>query len=168
MTDAFIHSGGDPQVGNLATPINSSPVAKAFLNSLPAYRKGLSPLGRGLEIGMAHGYFVYGPFAVFGPFRDGDLSSLGALLSAIGLISILMIALSLYVFAGVSKPEATLTTPEPPESWGTDEGWSEFSSGFFLGGCSGAIFAYFLCTAPHLSPLMDLAAKSIGGAPIPF
>ena len=48
----------DPTVGNLATPVNSSYFTKAFLNALPAYRPSLSPNRRGLEVGMAHGFFL--------------------------------------------------------------------------------------------------------------
>ncbi len=62
-----VHEAGDNQVGNLATPINSSDFTKSFINNLPAYRKGLSPQRRGLEIGMAHGYWLIGPFAKLGP-----------------------------------------------------------------------------------------------------
>lgn len=51
--------------GNLATPINSSPLVKAFINNLPAYRRGLSPIRRGLEVGLAHGYWLVGPFFKF-------------------------------------------------------------------------------------------------------
>jgi Photosystem I reaction centre subunit XI len=47
---------GDPFTGHLATPISASDFTKAFIGNLPAYRKGLSPLVRGLEIGLAHGY----------------------------------------------------------------------------------------------------------------
>jgi len=47
----------DPFVGHLATPITSSSVTRALLKNLPAYRLGLTPLLRGLEIGLAHGYF---------------------------------------------------------------------------------------------------------------
>ena len=54
----------DPTVGNLATPVNSSYFTKAFLNALPIYRPSLSPNRRGLEIGMTHGYLLYGPFAI--------------------------------------------------------------------------------------------------------
>ena len=65
----------DPTVGNLATPVNSSYFAKAFLNALPAYRPALSPNRRGLEVGMAHGFFLYGPFT-----SGRDTSELQALL----------------------------------------------------------------------------------------
>lgn len=145
-----ISSGGDPQVGNLATPINASAFSKAFINNLPGYRKGLSAQRRGLEIGMAHGYFVYGPFALLGPLRDSDYAAIAGLLAAVGLVAILTVALSLYGAAGVSTPTATLTTPNPPENLGTDEGWSEFAGAFLLGGCGGAFFAYFLCSTPFV------------------
>lgn len=34
----------------------------ALLSNLPAYRTGVSPLLRGVEIGLTHGFFVTGPF----------------------------------------------------------------------------------------------------------
>lgn len=154
-----IQHGGDPQVGNLATPINASAFSKTFLNNLPGYRKGLSAQRRGLEIGMAHGFFIYGPFAVLGPLRDSDYASLAGLLAAVGLISILTVALSLYGSVGVSTPTATLTNPHPPENLGTSEGWSEFASSFLLGGCGGAFFAYFLCSTPFVEPLVRIAGS---------
>jgi len=49
MTTSFVNPAGDPQVGNLATPLNSSGFTRAFINNLPAYREGLSPIRRGLE-----------------------------------------------------------------------------------------------------------------------
>ncbi len=51
----------DPFTGHLSTPISDSGFTRALIGNLPAYRKGLSPLIRGLEIGMAHGYFLVGP-----------------------------------------------------------------------------------------------------------
>ncbi|MDJ0724697.1 MAG: photosystem I reaction center subunit XI [Prochloraceae cyanobacterium] len=149
----MIQSGGDPQVGNLATPINSSEFSTAFIRNLPAYRQGLSPIRRGLEVGMAHGYLIYGPFALLGPLRDSDNSSLAGMLSAIGLVVILTICLSIYGNTGSGKPIATLTTPNPPVELGTKEGWSEFATGFFLGGSGGAIVAYFISTS--LLPMLN-------------
>ena len=66
----------DPFVGHLATPITSSSVTRAILKNLPAYRFGLTPLLRGLEIGLAHGYFLIGPFAKLGPLRNSDIGLL--------------------------------------------------------------------------------------------
>ena len=51
---------GNPQLGNLETPINSSPLSKWFIRNLPAYRPEHTPFRRGLEVGMAHGYFLFG------------------------------------------------------------------------------------------------------------
>ena len=90
----------DPTVGNLATPINSSSFSKAFLNALPAYRPSLSPNRRSLEVGMAHGFFLYGPFAITGPLRLTEYASTSGLLATIGLVSILTVCLSLYGTAG--------------------------------------------------------------------
>lgn len=153
--DAVTH-GGDPQVGNLATPLNSSVFSKAFIQNLPAYRAGLSANRRGLEVGMAHGYFLYGPFIVLGPLRSSDSAELAGFLASAGLIAILTIALSLYASAMGGKPVSTVTTPDIPEELGTKEGWSDFASGFFLGGCGGAFFAYFLCSTPHVELLQDV------------
>ena len=79
----------DPFVGHLATPITSSAVTRAILQNLPAYRLGLTPLLRGLEIGLAHGYFLMGPFVMLGPLRNSEVALLSGFLSTIGLIVIL-------------------------------------------------------------------------------
>ena len=40
----------DPFTGHLSTPISDSAFTRAFIDNLPAYRKGLAPLVRGLEL----------------------------------------------------------------------------------------------------------------------
>jgi len=155
MAMEMVRDAGDPQVGNLATPVNSSDFTKAFINNLPVYRDGLSSNRRGLEIGMAHGYLLYGPFALLGPLRDSDLGPFAGLLAAIGLVSILTICLSIYGDVGVSAPQPSVTTPNPPSDLGTKEGWSDFASGFWIGGCGGAAFAYFLCTTPQVQQVVE-------------
>ena len=125
----------DPCVGNLATPVNSSYFTRAFLNALPAYRPSLSPNRRGLEVGMAHGFFLYGPFAITGPLRHTEFASTAGLLATIGLVSILTVCLSIYGTAGQG----------------------EFASGFWLGGCGGAAFAWFLCSTALVAPLVKIA-----------
>ena len=159
MTVEMVSAGGDPQVGNLSTPINGSGVVKAYINNLPAYRQGLSASNRGLEIGMAHGYFLYGPFALLGPFRGSEAAPIVGLLTAVGVISVLTIAVTLYIKAGVSMPSSTLTTPEPPEELGTKQGWSDLTSGFWMGGCSGAFFAYVICQTPHMVALQNIVSN---------
>ena len=42
------------------TPVTSSPVVAGFLSNLPAYRIGVSPLLRGVEIGLVHGFLAAG------------------------------------------------------------------------------------------------------------
>ncbi|MFM7549581.1 MAG: photosystem I reaction center subunit XI, partial [Cyanobacteriota bacterium] len=36
-------------------------------------------------------------------------------------------------------------------------GWAEFASGFWLGGCGGAAFAWFLCGTTLVGPLVNIA-----------
>ena len=150
---------GDPQIGNLETPLNSSGLSRAFISNLPAYREGLSAQRRGLEVGMAHGYLLYGPFALLGPLRDSDVPAVAGLLAAVGLVLILTVCLSLYSGANVSPSVSRNTLPyTPPEALSTDEGWSEFAGSFLIGGIGGAAFAYFLtANLPILSSLLAVA-----------
>ena len=147
---------GDPQIGNLETPLNSSGLSKAFISNLPAYRQGLSPQRRGLEVGMAHGYLLYGPFALLGPLRDTDVPAIAGLIGAVGLVLILTICLSLYSGANLSPEVSRNTLPyQPPENLSHDEGWSEFAGSFLIGGIGGAAFAYLLsANLPLLSGLV--------------
>jgi photosystem I subunit XI len=128
---------GDPFVGNLSTPISDSAFTRAFIGNLPAYRKGLSPILRGLEIGMAHGYFLSNPWLKFGPLRDSDVAALGALISGIALIMLATACLSAYGIVSFQKGGGS----DPLQ---TAEGWSQFSAGFFVGAMGGAFASFFL------------------------
>lgn len=131
---------GDPFTGNLATPISASGFTKAFIGNLPAYRKGLSPLLRGLEIGMAHGYFLVGPWTVLGPLRDyAEFASLGGLISAMAIVLLGTTCLSIYGLVSFQGNNAG-----GDDSLQTSEGWSQFAAGFFVGGMGGAFTAYFI------------------------
>ncbi|KAM3114372.1 photosystem I reaction center subunit XI [Phormidesmis sp. 146-33] len=139
------------QAGNLLTPINSSDFTLNFLKNLPIYRSGLSPLTRGLEIGMAHGYWLIGPFVKLGPLRDSASANLAGLIAAASLIVIATVCLSLYGsitferrLEAIPRPAFAEMVPNVPTSLQTVEGWSQFSSGFLIGGMGGAIFAYLL------------------------
>jgi photosystem I subunit 11 len=127
----------DPFVGHLATPITSSAVTRAILRNLPAYRFGLTPLLRGLEIGLAHGYFLIGPFAKLGPLRDSDIALFAGFLSTIGLILILTLGLTIYGAAAFQKDSATETVNQLQ----TKKAWDQFKGGFFVGACGSAGFA---------------------------
>jgi photosystem I subunit XI len=141
--DEIQPAGGDPQIGNLETPVNSSGFVRAFINGLPAYRANLSAQRRGLEIGMAHGYWLFGPYAVTSQFRNSSVSDLVGLFEAIVSIMVLTIALSLYSSSNPPKPVST-TTAHAPQAFASEEGWSEFAGGFLVGGVGGAAFAYFV------------------------
>jgi photosystem I subunit XI len=139
-----VHPAGDPQYANLATPINSSAWVRAYLNSLPAYRVGLSPVRRGLEVGIAHGYWLVGPFAKFNPLRFTDQGTLTALASAIGVVFISTLLIWLYAASNPPKPIGTITVPNPPDAFKTPKGWNQYGSGFLVGGSIGAVIAYFI------------------------
>jgi photosystem I subunit XI len=139
-----VNPPGDIYDGNLATPINSAPIVKAYINALPAYRQGISAMRRGLEIGMAHGYWLIGPFAKLGPLRDTNIANLAGLLSTFGLILISTIAISLYAYSNPPQPTTTFTIPNPPDTYKSGHGWNEYATGFLIGGVGGATVAYFL------------------------
>lgn len=101
----------------------------------------MTPLLRGLEIGLAHGYFLMGPFVKLGPLRNSDIGLLAGFLSTIGLILILTLGLTIYGVAVFSNE-----TPEQESNNGlqTKKSWNQFKGGFFVGACGSAGFA-FIC-----------------------
>jgi|TARA_A100001388_G_C28502657_1_gene372362 photosystem I subunit 11 len=132
----------DPFVGHLSTPITTSSITKTYLSLLPAYKPGLSPLLRGINIGYVHGYFLLGPFVQLGPLRDSQVANFVGFVSTISLIIILTTCLLIYGFVTFknnddSDDSATL-------NWLTSKGWSQFTSGFIVGGFGGASIAYVL------------------------
>ncbi|MBF2000025.1 MAG: photosystem I reaction center subunit XI [Synechococcales cyanobacterium C42_A2020_086] len=138
----------DPCRGNLATPINSSAWARAYIRNLPAYRPGLSPLMRGLEIGLAHGYFLVGPEVVVGPLRE---SAHGANLS--GLITAIYITVSaclgisifaLTTFQGDPRGAYNSKSQDDLRPLRNKEDWFQLAGGILMGATGGAIFAYLL------------------------
>ncbi len=131
--------GGDPFVGHLATPISASDFTKSFIGNLPAYRKGISPILRGLEVGMAHGYFLVGPEIYLGPLRGTDAASIAGLIFAVTIVLIGTTCLSVY---GIAKFQGSPTNSDDPLQ--SAEGWSQFAAGFFIGGMGGAFVAHFL------------------------
>lgn len=132
----------DPFTGHLATPISASGFTKALINNLPAYRQGLSPLLRGLEVGMAHGYFLIGPWYKFGPLRDSDHAALGAYISVVALLLLATICLSSYGIVSFQGGRNKVGTGDA--AMNTSEGWSMFTAGFFFGGMGGVTVAYFI------------------------
>ncbi|RWR87110.1 photosystem I reaction center subunit XI, chloroplastic-like protein [Cinnamomum micranthum f. kanehirae] len=142
---------GDPFIGSLETPVTSSPLIAWYLSNLPAYRTAVSPLLRGIEVGLAHGYLLVGPFVKTGPLRDTPYAGAAGSLAAGGLVTILSICLTMYGIASFKEgepstaPTLTLTgRKKEADKLQTADGWAQFSGGFFFGGISGVIWAYFL------------------------
>ena len=127
----------DPFVGHLSTPITTSASTRALLGNMPAYRRNLSPVVRGFEIGLAHGYFLVGPFDKLGPLRNSEMGLLAGFLSALGLVTILAVGLTIYGIASFQKADKG-------DGLQTAEGWSKFTGGFTVGAYGGALFAFLL------------------------
>ena len=103
-----------------------------FLSNLPAYRTGVSPLLRGVEIGLTHGFFVAGPFIKLGPLRATEAAEVSGSLSAAGLVLILTACLSsarpappraplsrstAYVIRPLAPPQSTAPCPSSRPRW---------------------------------------------------
>ncbi len=78
------------------TPVTSAPLVAWYLSNLPAYRTGVSPLLRGVEIGLAHGFFLVGPFIKLGPLRNTDVADIVGCINGAALVLILTLALTAY------------------------------------------------------------------------
>jgi len=137
MSEFIKPYNNDPFVGNLSTPVTTSTATKLYLGGLPIYRKGLSALMRGIEIGMAHGYFLIGPFYILGPMRNTENALFAGLMSAIGLVLILSLGLTIYGLASFQDKGQL-------EGLESSKGWRKFTSGFFIGASGGAGVAYLL------------------------
>ncbi|MEL6814434.1 MAG: photosystem I reaction center subunit XI, partial [Cyanobacteria bacterium J06598_3] len=124
-----------------STPISDSAFVRAFIGNLPGYRPGLSPIMRGLEIGLAHGYFLVGPEVVVGALRDyAPAPYFGGLVTAIVIVLLGTVGMNVY---GKTLPTEA-NSPAGSDRLKTGEGWSELAGGFFLGGMGGAYMAYLL------------------------
>lgn len=130
----------DPFVGHLSTPITTSNLTRSYLSLLPAYKVGLSPLLRGINIGYVHGYFLLGPFVKLGPLRDSEVAQFVGLVSTISLIIILTACLLIYGYVRFSENEKE----DNPIDFLNSKGWQQFTSGFIVGGFGGASVAYVL------------------------
>lgn len=138
----------DPFVGHLATPITSSSITRALLKNLPAYRSGLTPLLRGLEIGLAHGYFLIGPFVKLGPLRNSNIALLSGFISTLGLIIILTLGLTIYGMTVFG--ENKIVQQQTIKELQTKKAWDQFKGGFFVGACGSAGFAFICLTSVPL------------------
>jgi photosystem I subunit XI len=136
---------GDIFVGHLSTPITTSNLTRSYLSLLPAYKAGLSPLLRGINIGYVHGYFLLGPFVKLGPLRDSQVANFVGFVSTISLLIILTTCLLIYGFVSFSDSKAEEGSEKKElVDFLNSKGWSQFTSGFIVGGFGGTSIAYVL------------------------
>jgi len=140
----------DPFIGMLETPVTSSPLVAGLLSNLPAYRVGVSPVLRGVEVGLAHGFLLVGPFIKLGPLRDTPIAEVTGCLSAAGLVGILTLCLTIYGAVSFQNEDVIGTKTLSGRELGKDalqsaDGWAKFTSCWLVGGLSGCAWGY-LCT----------------------
>lgn len=147
-TDPIQPYQGDPFNSNLSTPINDSALAKAFINNLPAYRQGLTPFMRGLEIGMAHGYFLVGPEVVVGPLREtAHGANLSGFITAIYIAVSACLGISIFAittFQGNPRGAYNSYSKDSLRPFRSKEEFNQLNGGIFIGAMGGAVFAYWL------------------------
>jgi len=132
--------GKEPFAGDqVQTPVTSSGFAVQFLDNLAFYREGLKPWQRGLEIGMAHGYFIIGPFVSLGPLRNTPEAATVGLLAGCALIGI--VSVGGLLFGATIKPTLFDKEGDAPAA-----GYQEMINWHALGGLGGAGFAHALIT----------------------
>merc|ERR1711981_912085 len=120
----------------LETPVTSAPMVATYLSNLPAYRIGVSPSLRGVEVGLAHGFFLPGPFIKLGPLRNvpGTAEVVGCV-SAVCLAIILTACLSIYGAVSFNDEDVSPKKSLNGKALDIDElqtadGWARFTSGW--------------------------------------
>lgn len=121
------------------TPVTNGAFAVQFVNNLAFYREGLKPWQRGLEVGMAHGYFIIGPFVALGPLRNTPEAATVGLLAGCALIGI--VSVGGLLFGATIKPTLFDKKGDAPAA-----GYQEMINWHALGGIGGAGFAHALIT----------------------
>mmetsp|Transcript_12040 Transcript_12040/g.33600 ORF Transcript_12040/g.33600 Transcript_12040/m.33600 type:complete len:361 (-) Transcript_12040:111-1193(-) len=123
----------------IQTAVRDSAFSQQFLDNLAFYRQGLKPWQRGLEIGMAHGYFIIGPFVSLGPLRNTPEAATVGMLSG---IAVIIIASCGGLLLGTTLKPTLFDKPgDKPAA-----GFQEMMIWHILGGTGGAAFAHILLT----------------------
>ncbi len=159
-TKDIVRPFSDPCAGDLSTPVNSNIFVRNLINNLPVYRKGLSPYVRGVQLGVAFGYVLYGPFTILGPMRNSEMFANIGLISTFGAIHILVFLFFLYgqgqSGAKFYAPPSNPTVINPPKDLFSSESWMDFTNGFWLGGSGGAAVAWFAYTNSAVRGLYEI------------
>jgi len=132
--------GKEPFAGDQVITLTENGLfAKQFLSALAFYREGLKPWQRGLEIGMAHGYFLIGPFTSLGPLRNTPEAATVGLLCGCAIVGI--VSIGGLIFGSTIKPTRFDKDGDKPGA-----GFIEMINWHAVGGLGGAGFAHALIT----------------------
>jgi len=132
--------GPEPFAGDqVQSPVTDSLAAKQYINNMAFYREGLKPWQRGLEIGLAHGYFLVGPFTALGPLRNTPEAATVGLLAGIAVVGI--VSVGGLIFGQTIKPTRFDKEGDKPGA-----GFNEMIQWHAAGGIGGAAFAHILLT----------------------
>jgi len=123
----------------IQTAVRDSAFSQQFLDNLAFYRQGLKPWQRGLEIGMAHGYFIIGPFVSLGPLRNTPEAATVGMLAG---IAVIIIATSGGLLLGTTLKPTLFDKPGDKPA----QGFQEMMAWHAIGGIGGAAFAHILLT----------------------
>ena len=140
-TGAIIQWKGKEQFAGdqVQTLLENGRWSKQFLSNLAFYREGLKPWQRGLEIGMAHGYFLIGPFTSLGPLRNTPEAATVGLLCGCAVVGI--VSIGGLIFGSTIKPTRFDKEGDKPAA-----GFIEMINWHAIGGLGGAGFAHALIT----------------------
>jgi photosystem I subunit 11 len=140
-TGAWIQwRGAEPFAGDLVqSPVTDSYLGKGFIDNMAFYREGLKPWQRGLEIGVAHGYFLVGPFISLGPLRNTPEAATVGLLCGCAIVG--LVSAGGLLFGSTIKPTQFDQKGEQPGA-----GFQSMINWHAVGGVGGAAFAHTLIT----------------------
>jgi len=132
--------GPEPFAGDqVQSPVTDSLASKQYIDNMAFYREGLKPWQRGLEIGLAHGYFLVGPFTALGPLRNTPEAATVGLLAGIAVVGI--VSVGGLIFGQTIKPTRFDKEGDKPGA-----GFNEMIQWHAAGGIGGAAFAHILLT----------------------
>ena len=132
--------GAEPFAGDqIKTLVTDGRYGKQFFANWAFYREGLEPWQRGIEIGMAHGYFLIGPFVSFGPLRNTPEAATVGLLAGCAVVGI--VTSGALIFSQTIRPKL-FDKPGAPRA----SGFTELVNWHAIGGIGGAGFAHALLT----------------------
>merc|ERR1719498_1455760 len=132
--------GPEPFAGDQCqTPVTQGSFPKQYVANMAFYREGLKPWQRGLEIGMAHGYFLIGPFVSLGPLRNTPEAATVGLLCGCAIVG--LVSIGGLIFGSTIKPTRFDKEGDKPAA-----GFIEMINWHAVGGLGGAGFAHALIT----------------------